>query len=160
MPIPKTNAVRLLDSLGIEYKLLEYEVDLDDLTAESTAQKLELAPEQVFKTLVVRSNSNQIYFAVIPGNARLNFKALAKLAKERKVEMVSLKELKLLTGYIRGGVTAMASKKDYPVFVDETIEVFDRITVSAGVRGTLIMLTPQDYLQVVEGVVGDIALLD
>ena len=158
--MPKTNATRLLDSLGIEYKLLEYEVDLDDLTAESTAQKLELAPEQVFKTLVVRSNSNQIYFAVIPGNYRLNFKALAKLAGERKVEMVSLKELKLLTGYIRGGVTAMASKKDYPVFVDETIEVFNRITVSAGVRGTLIMLTPQDYLQVVEGVVGDIALLD
>ena len=156
----KTNAVRLLDSLDIKYKLLNYEVDLEDLSAESTAHKLNLAPEQVFKTLVIRSNSNRIYFAVIPGNAQLNFKALAKLADERKVEMIGLKELKSLTGYIRGGVTAIASKKDYPVFVDETIEVFDRITVSAGVRGTLILLKPQDYLRVVKGMTGNICIFN
>lgn len=155
--MPKTNAVRLLDSLGISYQLLNYEVDLEDLAAQSTAHKLKLAPEQVFKTLVIRSNANNIYFAVIPGNAQLDFKAMAKLAGERKVEMIALKELKLLTGYIRGGVTAIAAKKDYPVFVDETIEVFERITVSAGVRGTLIMLRPQDYLQVVKGKTGAIA---
>ena len=154
----KTNAVRLLDSLGIQYKLLDYEVDLEDLVAESTAQKLNLAPEQVFKTLVVRSNSNNIYFVVIPGNARLDFKALAKLINERKVKMVAIKELKSLTGYIRGGVTAIASKKDYPVYVDKTIENFDRITVSAGIRGTLIMLTPQDYLRIVKGKTGVISL--
>ena len=153
----KTNAVRLLDSLGIRYELLDYEVDLEDLAAESTARKLNLLPEQVFKTLVVRSNSNNIYFAVIPGNAQLNLKALAKLASQRKVEMVALKELKSLTGYIRGGVTAIASKKDYPVYVDETIEVCDRIAVSAGVRGILIMLTPQDYLQIVKGKTGVIS---
>ncbi len=94
MPMSKTNAVRLLDSLDIKYKLLDYEVDLEDLRAESTAHKLNLAPEQVFKTLVIRSNSNSIYFAVIPGNAQLKFKALAKLAGDRKVEMVALKELK------------------------------------------------------------------
>ena len=153
----KTNAVRLLNSLGIQYKLLDYEVELEDLAAESTAQKLNLAPEQVFKTLVVRSNSNNIYFAVIPGNTQLNLKALAKLAGERKLEMIAVKELKSLTGYIRGGVTAIASKKDYPVYVDEIIEVFDFITVSAGVRGTLIMLTPKDYLQLVKGNIGAIA---
>lgn len=155
--MPKTNAVRLLDSLGISYQLLNYEVDLEDLAAQSTAHKLDLAPEQVFKTLVVRGNSNQVYFAVIPGNAQLDLKALAKLAKERKVEMIVVKELKSLTGYIRGGVTAIASKKEYPVYVDETIEVFDRITVSAGVRGTLVMLSPQDYLQVVKGKTGAIS---
>ena len=157
MPKSKTNAVRLLDSLGVEYELLNYEVDLEDLSAESTADKLNLAPEQVFKTLVVKSNTDRIYFAVIPGNARLDFKTLAKLAGERKLEMVALKELKNITGYIRGGVTAIASKKDYPVYVDETIEFFDRITVSAGVRGSLIMLTPQDYLKTVKGITGNIA---
>lgn len=156
----KTNAVRLLDSLNVQYRLLNYEIDLEDLRAESTAQKLNLAPEKVFKTLVVRSSSNGIYFAVIPGNAQLNFKALAKLAGDRKVEMIALKELKSITGYIRGGVTALASKKDYPVYVDETIEVFDRITVSAGVRGTLIMLSPQDYLRVSKGMIGDIAIFN
>ena len=156
----KTNAVRLLDSLKTEYKLLDYEVNLEDLSAENTAHKLNLLPEQVFKTLVVRSNDNNIYFAVIPANALLNFKALAKLAGERKVEMIAVKELKPLTGYIRGGVTALASKKDYPVFVDEIIEVFDRITVSAGIRGTLIMLSPQDYLKVAKGKTGNIAFFN
>ena len=134
MPKLKTNAIRLLDSLNIKYELLNYEVDVEDLSAESTAYKLNLAPEQVFKTLVVKSNYNQLYFAVIPGNAKLNFKALAKLAGDKKIETIPLKELKPLTGYIRGGVTAIASKKDYPVYVDETIEAFDRITVSAGIR--------------------------
>ncbi len=157
MPISKTNAVRLLDSSDIAYELLDYEVDIEDLTAESTANKLNLAPEQVFKTLVVCSNANNIYFAVIPGNAQLDLKAMAKLTRERKLEMIALKELKSLTGYVRGGVTAIASKKDYPVYVDEIIEAFDRITVSAGVRGTLIMLTPQDYLQVVKGKIGAIS---
>ncbi|MGL5796010.1 MAG: Cys-tRNA(Pro) deacylase [Waterburya sp.] len=153
----KTNAVRILDTLEVFYELLNYEVDLEDLSAETTAKKLNLAPEQVFKTLVVRSNSSNIYFAVIPGNAQLDLKALAKLSGERKLEMIPLKEIQSLTGYIRGGVTAIGSKKDYPVFVDETIEVFERITVSAGVRGTLIMLSPQDYLQVVKGTTGAIS---
>jgi Cys-tRNA(Pro)/Cys-tRNA(Cys) deacylase len=153
----KTNAVRILDTLGVDYELLNYEVDLEDLSAETTAKKLNLSPEQVFKTLVVRSNSNNIYFAVISGNAQLDLKALAKLSGERKLEMILLKEIQSLTGYIRGGVTAIGSKKDYPVYVDETIEVFERITVSAGVRGTLIMLSPQDYLQIVKGTTGAIS---
>ena len=120
----KTNAVRLLDRLAIQYELLNYDVDIEDLSAQNTAKKLNLAPEQLFKTLVIRGNSHNIYFAVIPSNARLNLKAVAKLADEKKVEAIAVKELKSLTGYIRGGVTAIASKKDYPVFVDETIVSF------------------------------------
>ena len=153
----KTNAVRLLDSLKIKYELLNYQVDLADLAAQSTAYKLNLEPEQVFKTLVIRSNANKIYFAVIPSNAQLNLKALANITDERKVEMIAVKELQSLTGYIRGGVTAIASKKDYPVYVDQTIELFDLIAVSAGVRGTLIMLATQDYLKITKGKVKAIA---
>ena len=155
----KTNAVRLLDSLQIDYELLNYEVDLENLAAQSTARKLNLAPEQVFKTLVVRGSANNIYFAVIPSNSRLNLKALAKLSGEKKVETIAVKDLKSLTGYIRGGVTAIASKKDYPVYVDRTIELRDRIAVSAGVRGTLIMLSSEDYLQITKGTVGVISAI-
>ena len=154
----KTNAVRLLDSEAIQYELLDYEVDIEDLSAEKTAKKLNFPPQQLFKTLVVRSNSRNIYFAVIPSNTRLNLKALASLAGEKKVEAIAVKELKSLTGYIRGGVTAIASKKDYPVFVDETITALDSVAVSAGVRGTLIMLAPQDYLRVVKGKVGAVSI--
>ena len=155
----KTNAVRLLDSLEIEYELLDYEVDLEDLAAQSTARKLNLAPEQVFKTLVVKSNVHNIYFAVIAGNARLDLKALAKLTGEKKVETIAVKDLKSLTGYVRGGVTAIASKKDYPVYVDRTMELYDRVAVSAGIRGTLIMLSPQNYLQVTKGTIGAIGAI-
>jgi Cys-tRNA(Pro)/Cys-tRNA(Cys) deacylase len=116
-----------------------------------------LPPEQVFKTLVARGDRLGICFAVIPGSGYLDLKALAQLSGDRKVEMVFLKEVQSLTGYIRGGVTALASKKSYPVYVDETIQLFDRVTVSAGVRGTLIYLSPEDYLKAVKGIVGAIA---
>jgi Cys-tRNA(Pro)/Cys-tRNA(Cys) deacylase len=153
----KTNAVRILDGLGIAYELLPYEVDPNDLAAESTAVKLGLSPEEVFKTLVTRGDRTDICLAVIPGNLHLNLKALAKLSGNRKVEPVSLKEVQPLTGYIRGGVTALACKRSYPVFVDETIALFERIAVSAGMRGLMIYLTPADYLRATGGTTGDIA---
>jgi Cys-tRNA(Pro)/Cys-tRNA(Cys) deacylase len=153
----KTNAARFLDRLGIAYELIDYEVDEEDLAAETTAQKINLPPEQVFKTLVPRGDRFGICFAVIPGNSYLDLKALAQLSGDRKVEMVSLKEVQPLTGYIRGGVTALASKKSYPVYFDETINLFDRPAVSAGVRGTLIFLTPENYIAAVNGMVGAIA---
>jgi Cys-tRNA(Pro)/Cys-tRNA(Cys) deacylase len=152
----KTNAVRLLDQMGINYELREYEVDLDDLTAESVAAKVGLPAEQVFKTLVARGDRNGICIAVIPGDTEVNLKALANASGDRKIHLVAMKELLSLTGYIRGGVTAFAGKKDYPVYVDETIELFDVMSVSAGTRGLQILLKPDDYLRVTKGTIAAI----
>jgi Cys-tRNA(Pro)/Cys-tRNA(Cys) deacylase len=143
----KTNAARLLDQMGIHYELREYEVDPDDLAAETVAAKIGLPPEQVFKTLVARGDRNGICLAVIPGNAELDLKALAAASGDRKIQLVPVKELQALTGYIRGGVTALGGKKDYPVYVDETVELFDVLSISAGMRGLQILLAPSDYLK-------------
>jgi len=153
----KTNAVRLLDSLNVSYELREYEVDPDDLAAETVAAKIRLPPEQVFKTLLARGDRNGPAFAVVPGNAELDYKALAKLTGDRKVELVTLKEVQPLTGYIRGGVTVLGAKKDYPVYADETIELWDVVSISAGVRGTQILIAPSDYLRVTNATMGAIA---
>lgn len=153
----KTNAARLLDNLNIEYEILEYEVDPDDLAAESVAEKVGLPPEQVFKTLVVRGDHNGICFAVIPSNTELDLKALAKVTGDRKVETVSLKEVQPLTGYIRGGVTVLGAKKNYPAYVDETVSLFDKIAVSVGKRGGMLYLSPDDYLRATEAKTGAIA---
>lgn len=153
----KTNAARLLDSLGIRYEVREYEVDVDDLSAENVAKKVTLPPEQVFKTLVARGDRNGVCLAVVPGDQQLDPKALAQLSGDKKVDTVPLKEVQPLTGYVRGGVTALAGKKAYPVFVDETIELFDVVAVSAGVRGAQLVLAPADYLKATNGRVGAIA---
>jgi Cys-tRNA(Pro)/Cys-tRNA(Cys) deacylase len=153
----KTNAVRLLDEMGIAYDLREYEVDPDDLTAETVAAKVGLPPEQVFKTLVARGDRHGVCFAVVPGNARLDLKALAKLTGDRKVETVPLKEVQPLTGYVRGGVTVLGAMKPYPVYVDETIELFDVVSVSAGLRGLQILLAPIHYVQATGATLGAIA---
>ena len=143
----KTNAARLLDQLGIPYELREYEVDPEDLSAGHVANKIGFPLEQTFKTLVARGDRHGVCFAVLPGNAELDLRALASAAGDKKIELVSLKEVQPLTGYLRGGVTAMAAKKDYPVFVDETIELWDTVSVSAGIRGVQILLAPADYLK-------------
>jgi Cys-tRNA(Pro)/Cys-tRNA(Cys) deacylase len=143
----KTNAARILDALGIQYELREYEVDENDLSAESVARKIGLPEEQVFKTLVARGDRNGVCFAVVAAGTELDLKALAKMSGDRKVDTVSLKEVQPLTGYIRGGVTVFGAKKDYPVYADELIELYDQISVSAGVRGTQILLSPADYLR-------------
>ena len=152
----KTNAVRLLDTLGIAYELRHYEVDPEHLEAELVAEKIGMPAEQVFKTLVARGDVSGVCFAVIPGNRHLDAKALARLSGDRRVELVALKEVQPLTGYIRGGVTAMAAKRDYPVYADETIELFDAIALSAGVRGTQVVLSPADYLRATGATVGPI----
>ena len=153
----KTNAARLLDRMGIRYELREYEVDPNDLAAETVAAKIGLPPEQVFKTLVARADRsrdrNGIVMAVIPGDQELNLKALAAAAGERKIQLVPVKELQALTGYIRGGVTALAAKREFPVYVDETIELFDVISISAGVRGLQILIAPADYLRATRGTI-------
>ena len=154
----KTNAVRLLDSLGVHYELCEYAVDPDDLAAESVAAKISLPPERVFKTLLAHGDRNGPCFAVIPGNYELDLKALAKLSGDRKVELVPLKQVQPLTGYIRGGVTVLGAKKAFPVFVDETMELWDLVSISAGVRGTQVLVAPRDYLRITNAVLAEIAM--
>jgi Cys-tRNA(Pro)/Cys-tRNA(Cys) deacylase len=152
-----TNAARLLDSLDVSYELREYEVDPDDLTAESVARKVGLPPEQVFKTLVARGDKHGVCFAVVPGDQQLDLKGLAQLTGDKKIDTVALKEVQPLTGYIRGGVTALAAKKSYPVFADETLELFDVISISAGIRGAQLLLSPSDYIRVTNAKLGPIA---
>lgn len=153
----KTNAARLLDSMGIAYEIREYKVDPEDLAAESVARKIGMPPEQVFKTLVARGDRHGICFAVIPGNTQLDLKALAKLTGDRSIDTVPLKEVQPLTGYIRGGVTALAAKKTFPVLADQTIELFDTISISAGMRGAQLIVAPADYLRATAAKVGAIA---
>jgi Cys-tRNA(Pro)/Cys-tRNA(Cys) deacylase len=152
-----TNAARILQRLGIHFQLREYEVDEADLSAENVAGKVGLPLDQVWKTLVARGDRTGVLFAVLAGSATLDLKALAKLSGNRRVETVPLKEVQPLTGYIRGGVTTLGGKKDYPVFVDETIALFDVVAVSAGVRGTQILIAPADYLRATGAAVGAIA---
>lgn len=153
----KTNAIRILEGLGIRFEVREYEFDPEDLSAETVAQKIGLPAEQVFKTLIVRGDRNGLCFAVVPGNMELDGKALSKLTGDRRIDMVPLKDVQALTGYIRGGVTAMGAKKDYPVYADETIEICDLISISAGQRGLQILLAPNDFMRAVSATIGPIA---
>jgi Cys-tRNA(Pro)/Cys-tRNA(Cys) deacylase len=153
----KTNAVRLLDRLGVRYELREYDVDPDDLAAETVARKVGLPPEQVFKTLVARGDKHGVCFAVVPGDCELDLKAMARATGDKKIDTVPLKEVEPLTGYIRGGVTALACKKPYPVYLDETAALFDVISVSAGVRGVQVLLAPDDYVRAVGAKIAGIA---
>ena len=153
----KTNAARALDRLKIPYEVRQYEVDPDDLGAEKVAAGIGSPLSQVFKTLVVRGDRRGVLLAVLAGDAELDLKALARLSGDRRVELVPLKEVQPLTGYIRGGVTALACKKDYPVFADENIQLHERIAVSAGMRGAQLVLSPADYLRATGAAVGPIA---
>lgn len=152
----KTNAARLLDTMGISFEIREYLVDPEDLRAESVARKIGLPADQVFKTLVVRGDRTGVCLAVVPGSTELDLKKLAALLGDRKVETVPLREVQPLTGYVRGGVTALGCRKPYPVIVDETITLWERISISAGIRGTQILIAPSDYVSVVRARMGDI----
>ena len=152
----KTNAARYLDSLQISYELRDYALDTEDFSAIIVAEKIGLPPEQVFKTLLCVTSDKEHVFAVVPGNAELDFKKLAHAAGARKAEMVSLKDIQPLTGYIRGGVTVFGAKKNFPVYVDETVELFDTVSVSAGIKGTQIVLSPADYIRAAEATVADL----
>lgn len=155
--IQKTNAARLLDQMGIRYELHEYEVDPEDLAAETVAIKIGLPPAQLFKTLVAEGDRQGICLAVIPSDTELDLKALAAASGNRKIHLVPVKELPKLTGYIRGGVTALAAKKAYPVHVDETMELFEVISISAGIRGTQILLAPADFVRATRATIAPLA---
>jgi Cys-tRNA(Pro)/Cys-tRNA(Cys) deacylase len=153
----KTNAVRLLERLGVQFELRGYEVDPEDLAAETVAQKIGMSPERVFKTLVTRCDKHGVCLAVVPGNCELDLKALARATGDKKIDKVPLREVEPLTGYIRGGVTALACKKYYPVYLDETAQLFDVISISAGMRGLQALLKPGDCIRVTGATLAPIA---
>jgi len=148
----KTNAARFLDVAGIHYELREYQVDEDDLSAPRVAEKIGMPPEQVFKTLVARGDRHGVLMACIPANTELDLKALASASGNKKVELVPVKEVLGLTGYIRGGVSPIGTKKPYPFYLDETADLWDVISVSAGMRGCQMVLAPDDLARITEGV--------
>lgn len=152
----KTNAARLLDKLGIPYEIRTYEVDPGDLTAISVARKIDMPIEQVFKTLLTHTSDGEHLFVVIPGGDELDLKKLAAAAGARKAELAALREVEPLTGYVRGGVTVLASKKPFRAFADETIELYEQISISAGQRGQQIVLAPADYLRATQATLADL----
>ena len=153
----KTNVMRLLEQAGIAQTSLEYEYDENDLSGGHAARALMLPEEQVFKTLVTRGSKGGIYVFCIPVNTELNLKRAAESAGEKKIEMVHVKELLGLTGYIRGGCSPIGMKKKYPVYIDETASLFDVIAVSGGQRGVQVMLSPDSLREYVGGVFCDIS---
>jgi Cys-tRNA(Pro)/Cys-tRNA(Cys) deacylase len=146
----KTNAARMLDAASIRYELREYEVDEGDLSAPRVAEKIGMPPEQVFKTLVARGDRSGVLMASIPANTELDLKALAAASGNKKVELVAVKEVLPLTGYMRGGVSPIGVRKPYPFYLDETAILFDVISVSAGLRGCQVVLAPDDLARITE----------
>ena len=156
-PSVKTNAARILDAAAVHYSLREYEVDEDDLSAPRVAEKIGMPPEQVFKTLVARGDRTGVLMACIPANTELDLKTLAAASGNKKVELVAVKEVLGLTGYIRGGVSPIGTKKAYPFFLDETAILFDVISVSAGIRGCQMLLAPDDLVRLLTATYGAIS---
>lgn len=153
----KTNAARLLDSAGINYELAGYEVDENDLSATTLAKKIGQDIEQIFKTLVLRGDKTGVFVAVVPGNAEVDLKKAAKVSGNKNCAIVQQKELLGLTGYIRGGCSPLGMKKNYPIYIHETCQLFDPIFISAGQRGLQLKLNPEDLIQITDAVVCDVA---
>ncbi len=152
----KTNAIRILEASKIDFKLFHYQFSLDEIDAVSVARKIGAEPESVFKTLLARSTTNELLVFVIPGNEILNLKKAASASKSKKIEMIKEKELLPLTGYIKGGCTPIGLKKVFPIFIDETVILFDEIYISAGVRGTQIKLNPLELIKLVNAKIEDL----
>lgn len=149
--ISKTNVARLLDRLSLAYAMHQIDVDESDLSAVTMAKKLGQDPARVFKTLVARGDKTGVVMACIPAAEELDLKALAQASGNKHVEMVPLKEVRPLTGYVRGGCSPMAARKDYPVFIDETAILHDTVCVSAGQRGVQVELSPDDLITATQG---------
>jgi Cys-tRNA(Pro)/Cys-tRNA(Cys) deacylase len=143
---PKTNAVRLLEAAGLAFKLHSYEHDDDHLDAPEVARRIGLEADRVFKTLVAVDDAGRHLVFVLPGSCELNLKKAAKAAGSRKVELIRLADLTGLTGYIRGGCSPLGMKKPLPTWMDETAQLFERVVVSAGLRGLQVELAPADLL--------------
>lgn len=149
MKIDKTNAVRLLDKEKIEYKLIPYQVDESDLSAIHVAEQLHEPVEQVFKTLVLKGDKSGYFVCIIPGAEELDLKAAAKISGNKSCDMIPMKELLNITGYIRGACSPIGMKKLFPTYIDKSYEVFEYIYISAGKRGLQIQLNPLDLIQIV-----------
>ena len=156
MKINKTNAARILEQKKIQYELIPYEVDENDLAATHVAGQLGEDIQQVFKTLVLRGDKNGLLVCVIPGDKEVDLKKAAKLSGNKKVEMIAMKELLPLTGYIRGGCTPIGMKKSYPTWIHFTCEQFPFIYISAGQRGLQLKLNPSDLLKATGAAVADL----
>ena len=154
--IEKTNAARLLDKAGIEYRLIPYEFDENDLAAQHVADSLGQDIARVFKTLVLHGDRTGHIVCVIPGNGEVDLKALAKVSGNKKVEMIAMKDLLAVTGYIRGGCSPIGMKKPFPTFFHTSALDFDVIYVSAGVRGLQLRINPQDLIKYVRADVTDL----
>ncbi len=154
-PAVKTNTVRLLDEAGVAYRLASYDVDESDLSAETVARKIGLPPAQVFKTLAVRGDKTGVLLALVAADAGLDLKALAAASGNKGCDLLPLKEVQPVTGYVRGGVSPLGTKKRLPVFLDRSALDHEEISVSAGVRGTQILLTTGDLARVTQATLGD-----
>jgi Cys-tRNA(Pro)/Cys-tRNA(Cys) deacylase len=153
----KTNAARILDREGVQYCLREYAVDENDLSAPHVAEAIGMPPEQVFKTLVLRGDRTGVLMASIPANSELDLKALAAASGNKNVDLVAVKEVLGLTGYIRGGVSPIGVRKPYPFFLDETAQLWDVLSVSAGTRGCQVLLAPAELIRITQASLCDIA---
>ena len=153
----KTNAVRLLDREGVRYELRTYEVDESDLAAERAAEKLGMAPETVFKTIITHGDVTGPLFALAPAGTSVVPRLLAAASGNKRVEVAALKDVLELTGYIRGAVTPLAARRPYPVFIDETVELWPIVGVSGGLRGLEVLLSPADLVRVTSARLADFA---
>lgn len=156
----KTNAARILDRLKIKYELVEYTVDPDNLAADHVAEELGEHIEQVYKTLVLRGDKTGIIVCVVAGNREVDLKKAAKASGNKKVEMIAMKELLPLTGYIRGGCTAIGMKKHYPTYISEEAQHFPFIYVSAGKQGLQLKLSPLDLAKAAQASFAEVATIE
>lgn len=152
----KTNAARILDTMEIHYTLKEYPVDESDLSAVHVAASIGMPVEMIFKTLVARGDKTGILMAVIPGAKELDMKAIANISGNKRVEMVPMKEIFALTGYIRGGCSPLGAKKPYPVYIDARVRGQKEVVVSAGKRGEQLVLAPEDLIRATNATVGEL----
>lgn len=147
----KTNAIRIVESLNIRHKVVSYEVDECDLTGETVALKIGVDPESVFKTLVCKGDKTGHIVFCIPVTQELDLKKAAFASENKKVEMIRLKDLFPLTGYVRGGCSPIGMKKHFPTFIDEAAQLFEQIYVSAGLKGTQLLIAPDDLMMITNG---------
>jgi len=156
MKINKTNVARLLDKAKVPYKLIPYEVDENDLSATHVAEQLGENVEQVFKTLILQGDKSGYFVCIIPGADEVDLKKAAKASGNKSCQMLPMKELLPLTGYIRGGCSPIGMKKSFPTYLHLTAENFEKIYISAGIRGLQLLISPQHLLKQTRGALSDL----